>query len=283
MKAIFGINVDNDKHNTTFDGERFIAAATPKELVSSLETEVERFEKNNKTKGGLGSALTVVKYITAFAAMICIIATLRNILDLSIAEMYSNAPGLYWAGGASAVVWIVLTLLERSRSRTYSESEEFLRSNKRIDELEAQAFAYLDVPEGVPATDVFAYRYVTKDGMPKCKAMNNVYYTNPSLRIYAHDGILSLADTESRFDLPLSAARSISRVNKRFLFNEWNKDEAYNSEKYAPYKVQRDNGFYCIKPGYRLIFDIGGEDYELLFPAYELETFKKLTGITEIN
>ena len=36
MKAIFGINVDNDKHNTTFDGERFIAAATPKELVSSL-------------------------------------------------------------------------------------------------------------------------------------------------------------------------------------------------------------------------------------------------------
>ena len=50
-----------------------------------------------------------------------------------------------------------------------------------------------------------------------------------------------------------------------------------------PTRCSVTTDFYCIKPGYRLIFDIGGEDYELLFPAYELETFKKLTGITEIN
>ena len=58
------------------------------------------------------------------------------------------------------------------------------------------------------------------------------------------------------------------------------KEKGVREAPYDPYKISATRFGYSIKSYYALVIrSEEGEDYELYFPAYELPTVQKLTGL----
>ena len=92
--------------------------------------------------------------------------------------------------------------------------------------------------------------------------------------------MLCIADVNNVIGLPIEDMTGIYKINKRVSFLGWNKEESFNKAPYKQYKMTSNQfGMIFIKPHYSLRFSSFGEEYEILFPAYELETFTSLTGV----
>ena len=61
----------------------------------------------------------------------------------------------------------------------------------------------------------------------------------------------------------------------------WGELTAEKKEKLKQNKVKTDRySNYTVKFYYSLQFTVDGEEFEILFPSYELETIKNLTGLS---
>ena len=107
-------------------------------------------------------------------------------------------------------------------------------------------------------------------------------YINFDMLVFREGEMLCLADDRSVIGIPLSDITGIYKINKRVNFSGWNKEDDFNTGAYKPYKITQNNyGILYIKPYYSLRFTGYGEVYEILFPAYELDTFVRLTDASE--
>ncbi len=64
----------------------------------------------------------------------------------------------------------------------------------------------------------------------------------------------------------------------------WNKDEPYNKGEYRQYKIRTDDSDTVhFKTYYALELLHEGEEYEILFPAYDWKHIGALTGIQPVE
>ena len=80
--------------------------------------------------------------------------------------------------------------------------------------------------------------------------------------------------------IPLENITGIYKIDKRIKFFGWNKAEEYRSDRYKPYQIKQSGFALTVKNCYALRFHSDfGEDYEIFFPTYELDTWTALTGV----
>lgn len=282
MKPFFGIDVTEEKKNDQMNGEEFLVKSVSDAQSEQYDRIVEGAEKFAKrTEPSL--LWTLARGVCGIAALGMIAGILQSwSRDLSLGQMYANAPMLFWALPVCALAWLILTILGRRRAARILESGEAEEVAGAVQAVTDASYAALGVPEGTPDVDVLCMIYKLHNGQPTPKlfSLSGVTWINAIAKVFTDGGSLYVADTEKLYAIPLSSLKGIRAVNKGILLPSWNKDVPLNEEPYKSFKlavVSMDR--IHVKRYYILEFEHNGESWGLYFPNYELKTFESLTGL----
>lgn len=295
MKPFLGISLDKDPKNEILNGEEFVTERISGETLENLRrSESEWHECLKKAK--LPLAIRVVSYVFAALTVIILICLVRAIseieemhsISLSISEAvkiaYTNAPHFLWAALGFALFFIAVTAVSIVRKKKILSSEEARGALIRLNLATEAALSDMSVLENAPRVDVLSFSYKTKeDGkiIPKLDFHTGSPYFAIELFAFKNNESLVLADSEQRYEFPLSEIEGIERINKDILIpnrgmeiiNEYHK-------KLTDFKMSTDdNGALHVKPYYVMTVNRLGEKYGIYFPCYSLPLFEELTGM----
>ena len=281
MKPFYGIDRTTLKKNTFHEGDCFIAATvsdmTRQSYVQALQSAAKELEAT-KLKPILRGLKTVCSWIT----LIVFLSTIRALGNVTMAEAFENAPGIFWIMGGCGIVWLVLTYLTNRKAKNVMAGEDFSMSTRRLESEIDRVFRELQVPEDAKEVDVVQLTYRWKNGTVKISTTGSetTPYTNVSLRVFRREDVLCLADLENRYELPISAMRRLKMVKKPLVIQGWNKAEKLNDPFYKPYKLTMDNYERVHTKSYGLLeLNHDGVDWALWLPPYELNYISALTGL----
>ena len=275
MKNLFAIDINNENERCEF--EPFILRRVKKELSEKQNEAINALESHEK-KAGLSPWLVAVKYLSGAFFMIVLAAVVK-----AGKTAFSNAPILILIGAICGVISLALWLTERKKSKTVAESDEFKDDVANADQLAEECLAELNIPTDAKKADIFLRPYKIKNGKEK-KAFDMFEYINTEFHVFREGDNLCIADVGSIIGVSIRDMTGIYPIDKRVNFMGWNKEENFNKGAYKPYKMTSNQyGILFIKPCYSLRFSSFSEEYEIIFPAYELETFKNLTELDVKN
>ena len=198
--------------------------------------------------------------------------------DVSFAQAYKNAPGLFFAAGIGAVAWLVLTVLSRSKAKTVLEADESKQAFSYREGVVDAIYNELGVPDDAKKADVLGFFYKMKNGTikPMDKGVNATF-TNFEFMVYKDDENLYLSNLDGKHAFPLSSIGDIRAVEKRICISGWNKEEPFNEGVYKQYKITADDmGYIHCKPYYIIEINLPDGDFGIYIPAYEISVFEEL-------
>ncbi len=274
MTNVFGWNMTENTEE--IDGAVFLTRTLSEEQNAALDRLVENNTKIN-VQAQLPLPLRIAKGIACFGFWIILLSILKA--DVSLAEGYRNAPGFYWAIPVCLVVWLTLFFVGRHRLKRLAADPALQEHIDIAENLTNMAREALGIPDDAKSIDVWAERYVIKDGEAKHKEFGMTNYLNLDVFIFYEDGNLCLADLRQRLDIPLRSVHSMRLEKKRKSFPEWHKEESYDDPKFKPFKLTTNQFDHIFSRYYRVeISDAKGEFY-LLIPEFDGETFTEITQI----
>lgn len=281
MKPIFCIDITTNKKNKEFNGKEFISKTLVPEEQAALENKEEELKQIDK-KSRLPGWLRVLELIFGYYSIIVLLALLDNCGKLPIAKMWENAKGIIVSGVISVLLFLVIKLLGKRKSKTVLQNENAEEKLQVYNSYVEGVFTSLGVPENTPNVDVLIFYYAVKNDkmIVRTLGMQAVPYFNISVRMHVEDGALHIADTQNVYSFALADLKKIQRINKCISVARWNKKTPPKDPKYKPYKLALNNfGGVNFKPYYILQGERDGQEFAIYFPSYELPVFENLTGL----
>lgn len=276
MKPFLGIDLTINKKNEQINGQEFLIQIPSSNLSDFLENSKDKAEKKIE-KAQLPFGFRAIKFICGIFALITITGILRT--DVSFAEGYQNAPGLYWTSGICAVVWVVLWIFARRKASTILETDESVQIFSHLEKVSDDIYRDLEVPVEAKDVDLLMFFYKEKNGDIKVceKGMQIAQYLNPEFKVFTDNEYLYFANLEGKYAFPLSAIVNIHTVKKHIRIAGWNKDEKYNKGIYKQYKLTIDN-YDCIhcKTYHILEIEHSGDVWGVFIPCYEWHVFEEI-------
>ena len=274
MKNVFGYPYVKDGE-LRCDGERFVTERVDAGFKQELDKAVgEVVESENKSS--LPKPLKVLRTVCVLIVAMIVLALIKSLRKNSIEAMFGNSPMIFYVGGACLVVWLVLTVLEKSYYKKVEASGEFNRIAGKIENLKKQSEEMLGVPPESKAVDVLSFRYTEKNGKVKIKEDLFYKHSNNEMKLYRDKDNLCLADIECVYSFPIADIKRYVLKKKKAEMDEWNKDTPFDKDEYKQYKIAANDYGTIFCKYYALQFsDVFGE-YEIFFPVYELEAFKAI-------
>ena len=257
------------------DGARFITNRADAALKKEID---DVFGKALETgsKASLPGWLQTLKLICYVGAAIVVISLLRNLGDLTLAEMYGNAPAIFYGGGVCLALWAVLFCIEKLKYKKVDDSGEIDKALESMEALNFRSEEQLGIPHDHKKVDVLSFRYTEKNGKVKIKEELFYKHVNNEMKLFRNGDDLCLADIDSVYSFPISDIKKYVLKKKKANMDEWNKDVPFNKGEYKQYKItSNDYGTIFCRYYAMQISDVFGE-YELFFPEYELAQFKTI-------
>ena len=272
MKYLFATEEKGHREEAAAAESVFCTAEAPQSMAEDLTRAKEALEK--AVRSVLPRTLLITKTIPMVAAMILVTGIIRSLAKVTLVQAYHNAPALFWIGGVAALIWLGCVIYERTQVKRLTGDGQL---GSELENREESVRSYLDVPEDTDEIDVLVFRFKQDgSGLRFCgKAANG------PVELYRQGDALCLFDGLRIYSLPLErASLHVLKLGVPVDGATWNKGEGPNAKKYKKYGVtlyqtmQLGLSFCCA-------LDIvqGGESYRLLFPAYELDTMQRLTGL----
>ena len=276
MINVFSILIDKKSNEAKYNGDVFIVRKIDEHSLDTInQLEEDKQEQEKKLK--LPLPLSILKSLAFFVGIVIIVGILRA--DVSISEAYSNAPGLFYAMGASWLVFGILQvaeILKRNKHVASDEFEEFLQDS----EAAANKFKdILGIPDKAPLVDVFGYPYKIKNGKEK-NASSVSKYVNIEMFLYHDAENIYLADHTTVFAFSKKEFVKIEKITEKITSTGWTKEEPCTSKKYKQYKIsenQYETQFY--KYHYSLQLSHLGNVFEILVPPYEIAAFSSVLNL----
>jgi len=281
MKPIFCIDITTDKDNEAVNGTQFITATASLEKSEELEEKQKALDETVK-RSQLPLWIRIIKYVSGILAVIVAGSIVKSLPDLTVSEMFKNAPALIIGGLICGVLFAVLQLFSVIKQKAVLKEDNAEQQAEHIDKDITELYNELNVPQSAHSVDVLAFCYKVKDNEPVAKAgaFQTTPYVNLDLKAYSTGHELNLADVENVFSFPISEMKAIKTVNKRIALPSWNKEEEPTKGEYKPYKMTVNNvGDVFVKPYHILEIEHEGEIFGIYFPCYELSVFESLTGL----
>ena len=277
MKPFLGIDLTTDKKNEQINGAEFLVQTTSVALTNTLEASSEKAEKTIEI-AKLPLPFRIIQYICGLAAILIVSSILKA--DVSLAEGYHNAPGLFWAAGICAAIWLVLWIWSKGKAKAVLETDESTQTFSHLEGTVNAIYNELCVPNNAIDVDVLSFFYKIKN--EEFKPVEKAFAThfNPKFKIFADEENLYLADLDGKYAFPLSSIVKVHTVKKHIRIAGWNKEEKYNKGIYKQHKLTEDNyGSIHCKQYHILEINHNGETFGIYIPCYELTVFEELTGI----
>ncbi len=272
MKYLFGSNCAGNEEQELREQRRFLKAELPDSMAEELDRRDEELIEARK-KAELPKLLKILEWVFLVPGGLCGAGVLRA--SVSPAEGYHNAPWAYWIAGIGLAVGGVLALVDRVLRRRSDENEVVRAARKTKDEYERSADSWLNIPNGARKADILIFGYREKGGRMKVQGPA----LNGEMRIYRSKDELCVTDGTEVFAIPINSVTGLRLVPGGLAFLGWNKGDKPDQEKYKKAGLTLQLGepsglkFCCA-----LEWTDSGETWQLLFPAYELSEFEKLTG-----
>ena len=284
MKPFLGMDLTEDNRNTVANGQEFLvqelSEATREALDSSAETSAQLNEKSDVSK-----VLRIVRYVCGVVAGLAVISLMKSFaqtVDMPVSEMYHNAPWLFWGGGISGAAWIALRIIGDKKKEVVANSDEGMAAASSLDVAFKNALAELQVPDTAASVDILSFYYKENDGEIKLaeKPMQLFSHINAEFKVFADDENVYLADVNGKFAFPKASIKRIQTVQKKARLAQWNKEESFQSPTYAQYKMTADQfGSVHTKPYYIMEIEKDNTLWGVYFPCYELEQIEALVGL----
>ena len=302
MKPFFGVDITTDENNETMNFEEFVVQKPSKEAARKNEQAAE--EALEELKAYFKSYGKRLDFLIAAFFFGCVGAVL---LLTFLSFLQSRKPdasdfGVLAVGSACAIATVVCAVVshrinpDRVPADDGDENDGQKDDGQKDDGDEddetpcatvAEIFRELRVPREAKWVDVIGFDYREKKGRisPRCPSgyCGKPVYSVYTLKGYAENGQLRLADAEGVVAIPLNEIKAIRTVRKRILLPDWTKKRPCTHEKYKPYKLKmvesRAEEWLSVGWYHVLEFTHKYEPWGVWFPNYELPAFEKLTGL----
>ena len=286
-RHLLSVNLTEDKTNVYYDDTPFTSARlTPETRKASEESASEVHKIIMK---GMKLPLLFAGYILIGIGLIVLCGFLKALPDVDFMTALDRGKWLLIGGGVAAAIGGGLLLYHKKLTGQSKDGEE---DDALTPEEDASFRAMENVAQrvrfelGLPDEDQLAeiellpYHYKkSADGTAK-ESLKNGCYTNTTLFFWKEDGALCLTDYDCVVKIPLSAIEGYYTVNGKHKISMWWKDEEYDKEPYAAYKIKEDNeGNYKMSTYYRVIIRDGENSFEMRIPCYDFPAFKELVDI----
>ena len=274
MKPFLGVDQTTDKKNEQFNGSEFLVQTLSAPLTEALAASSEKAEQTIE-KSKLPLPLRIIQYACGVASLVIISGILKS--DVSFAQGYQNTPVLYWVAGICAVVWLILWLCGKHKSKAVLGTDESEQTFAYLDGVTDAAYAELGVPADAETVDVLAFFYKVKDDDIRICEKGMAQYLNPEFRAFADSENLYLVNLDGKYAFPLTSVVQLHTVNKHIRIAGWNKDEKFNKGIYKQYKLTNDkHGCIHCRCYHILEINHNNEAWGIYIPSYELPVFEKL-------
>lgn len=281
MKPFLGYNAADSADEELLYGEEFVVDKineTGAALLDRAAEDVEELENRAELPLPLKIAMYGSLIIGVAISGGIISAATESEDGLTLGQMFSDMPFLFFIAGALLVLSAVLMLIARKSHKHLIESDEHIRAVAKMDAAVRNVLADFGVPADAMDVDVLSFEFKAVDGEVKIK--KGQYIGNLSYKAYADGENLYLADPAEKYAFPLRELRSIATVNKSLSIVEWNKETPHNKGEYKQYKISEDKyGTIHFKPYHILKLEHNGVEWGIYFPCYELPVFERLTGL----
>lgn len=275
MKNVFGLNKTyyGEDRAESFDGARFISASL------SEEAEVTSTPKNEIPQ--LPALLSVLQYI--FVALFAISLGIWISSGRTLDYHWKNSIYVPLLMAIGFLGFVVISVIDVVRSKRYakengienlSELEEYGDIHEVDEEAEAAEAARVKSELGIPdnAIDMdflsFFYRE-SDDGPVPYKSFD---FMTMEMFVYNDDEFLHIADYSNVYSIPKSDIKSFEKIEKSVLVLGWSKEENFDSDAYAPYKMtETEEGYISLPYYYSIAINTDGENFLLTIPPYEAE------------
>ena len=276
MKPFLGMNLTTDKNNEQMNGNEFLVQTPSSSLSNYLETSIDKADQTIE-KSKLPLPFRVIQYICGIAVLVIAGGILKA--DVSFAEGYQNAPGLYWTAGICGVVWAILWFSGYCRSKAVFETEETAMAFSHVERISDEIYRELGVPADAKVVDILSFYYKVKDGNLKVceKGVQLAKYFNLGFKVFTDSENMYLVNLEGKYAFPLSSVVKIHTMKKKIRIAAWTKEEEYNQGIYKQYNLKKDN-YGCIHCKSYHILEIShdGENWGIYVPCYEAPVFEAI-------
>lgn len=275
MHIFYGTDVTDDKKNKDVSGnDEFSVQQCSQVNQEALEKSL--LQANELTeKSMLPLPLIILQFLCLIAAFTILGIILKTKLPLSVT--FATMPHMFVIAAVCLAVSIGLMVIGARKAKKVAESDESIQNKKQSDDIIANIMREFGVPDTAEDIDILNITYKRKNGIA---IIEHFSCLNFDLKMFVANGNLYLADSDNKYEIPLSAIKNIREEKGALLLGFWNKKTPYNKEPYEHYRITRDkNGRYQIKNYYVVAFNNDGELWEMYIPNYDIASFEKLTGI----
>lgn len=279
MKNIFGINVTENEDNEQVDGQVFLCSEIPesqREELDNLSDDADSIFRKMR----LPLWARIVLYTAGIGTFAGFSFLIENIADTSFVQVYDDMPFLFYLTGGLGFLALFLFAWSQNRAEIVRNSHEMNAMESASHLAVQKSCELLGIPDDAASVDVLIMAYKVKNGRVKVTHRATCDYINSEVFVFVQDDALCLADCRRKYAIPMDSIVGARRISKRISAFSWNKKTPYNKGEYKPYKIRMKDGHLLIKPYYAVDIRYDGEDYELLFPCYEWEQIRRLTGLT---
>jgi hypothetical protein len=286
QKHLLSVNLTEDKTNVYYDDTPFTAARLTPETRKAHEASADEVHKI--LMKGMKLPLLFAGYILIGIGLVVLCAFLGALPEAGFTKALQNGKWLLIGGAALAAVGGgLLWYHKKSTKRANDNDSEDLTPEEdasfRVLENTARQVQFeLDLPDEDDLTEIELLPYHYKksaDGTAK-ESMKNGCFANSVLFFWKEEDTLCLTDYDCTVKVPVSAIEGYYTVNKAYKIAMWWKDEEYDKEPYAAYKIKVDNeGNYKLGTYYRVIIRDGEDSFEMRIPCYDFSAFQGFVDI----
>ena len=287
QKHLLSVNLTEDKTNVYYDDTPFTAARLSPETRKAHEASADEVHKI--LMKSLKLPLLIAGYILIGIGLIVLCGFLGALPEAGFMKALQNGKWLLIGGAVLAAIGGGLLWYHKKTTQSSekdSDSEELTpeedASFRVLENTARQVQFELDLPDedGLTEIELLPYQYkVASDGTSK-ESLKNGCFANSVLFFWKEEDTLCLTDYDCTVKIPLSAIEGYYTVNEKYKIAMWWKDEEYDKEPYAAYKIKEDNeGNYKLGTYYRVIIRHGEDSFEMRIPCYDFPAFQGLVDV----
>ncbi len=252
-----------DEHDR-FDASPWRKALLSPQLTEKLEA-LEQQEAAQAAAHGLSTAGQVVQLFALLGAALLIV----------VAVMGGNA--MWLIGSAAGILaYVALHIAARRRAAAGAATDEAQALSQQRAALEAAVRSALGIPEDAVQVDILRRCWQPGDEERSGIVQLGDYGNHPRFA-WVSEGRLHLADSGETYAFALGELGIPVKKDLKLLLPRWNKPEPPTAAAYRPFRLSVGAGGVYCRPFFEV--DVADTGRVLRFPAYEMPTLLRLTGL----